>query len=273
MATLKQFMRTGHLGPVILGMSANDVVIALGEPEGTSRKSSPLVLKYGCVQLSFWRGSNQGVPQLREIVIAYQPVFEPAPESLAFTDWALASPPTEQEFKLYVQQIDYPPTHLVEGPSGKQLLFPSGVAALFTDGMLHSIRLVQREHRSVPPGVLADEREPSVDQIREMLSEAEQVSEIGAYRAALLIAWAGLEAALRRTALRTGVPGKIGMQPSLLLRELFAAGALTPEEHGMLEELRQIRTASAHGLAPGGLSPDYISKITGATNRLLAAAK
>jgi len=183
-------MRTGHLGPVILGMSPKDVMDALGEPEGASRKSNPLVLKYGCVQLSFWKAPNQGVPQLREIVITYQPVFEAAPESLAFRDWSLNAPPTEGQFKLFVQQIDYPPAHLVEGASGRQLLFPSGVTALFADGMLHSIRLVEREQRSSPPAALTDEREPTLDQIHEMLNEAEQVSQIGAHRAALLIAWA-----------------------------------------------------------------------------------
>jgi hypothetical protein len=61
--------------------------------------------------------------------------------------------------------------------------------------------------------------------------------------AALLIAWAGLEASLRRAALQAGRQGKIGVQPSILIRELFAAGQLTPAEQRSLEEMRQLRTA------------------------------
>jgi hypothetical protein len=117
---------------------------------------------------------------------------------------------------------------------------------------------------------MPDEREPTLDQIREMFNEAERVSRIGMHRAALLIAWAGLEAALRRAALKAGVPGKIGLQPSILLRELFAAGQLTPDEHRILEELRQIRTAIAHGLAPVSLDADNIRRINSISNRLLA---
>jgi len=117
---------------------------------------------------------------------------------------------------------------------------------------------------------LSDEREPTPEQIRDMLNEADRASQTGAYRAALLIAWAGLEATLRRAALRAGRQGRIGVQPSILLGELFAAGQLTPAEHRTLEELRQLRTASAHGLAPVGLDADIISKISAISNRLLA---
>jgi hypothetical protein len=250
-------------------MSPNDVMIAAGEPEDISRKSNPLLLKYGCVRLSFWKAPNDRAPQLREIVVSYLPVFETAPEALAFSDWVPTEPPSEREFRLFVQNTNLLPMHSVEGPSGKQIVFPSGVTALFTDNLLHSIRLVEREYKSVAPAPFPDEREPTLDQIREMLDEAEQVNRIGANRSALLMAWAALEAALRRTASQAGVLGKIGMQPSSLLRELFAAGELTAEEHSMLEELRQIRTASAHGLAPERLDPDQISKLTGTANRLL----
>jgi hypothetical protein len=270
MATLEDFMRTGHLGPVILGMSPNDVMIALGDPQDTSRKSNPLQLKYGCVQLSFWKAPNQRTHELREIVITYQPEFEPLPESLAFTDWTLAEPPTERQFRAFMHEIGYLPVHLVEGSSGKQLVFLSGVTALFTDEMLHSIRLLQRENRAPTPTPLSDEREPTPEQILDMLNEADRASQTGAYRAALLIAWAGLEATLRRAALRAGRQGRIGVQPSILLGELFAAGQLTPAEHRTLEELRQLRTASAHGLAPVGLDADIISKINTISNRLLA---
>src|SRR5262249_14228867 len=149
-----------------------------------------------------------------------------------------------------MQRIGYLPVHIVEGPSGKRILFPSGVEALFTDGKLHSIRLAQRESKEPTSAPLSDEREPSTTQIREMLQEAEQAMQAGAHRAALLIGWAALEAVLRRVALASGRQGKIGVQPAILLRELLAAGRLTPSDHADLERVRQMRMFAAHGLAP-----------------------
>jgi hypothetical protein len=104
-----------------------------------------------------------------------------------------------------------------------------------------------------------------------MFEEANRAVNSGAQRAALLLAWAGLEAALRRAALNAGRQGKIGVQPSILIRELFAAGRLTPSEHQTLEELRQIRTALAHGLPPVRFPKNMIAKIKAISDRLLGS--
>ncbi len=271
MATLEEFLRAGHLGPVILGMTPTDVMTALGDPQDISRKSNPLQLKYGCVHLSFWKAPSHRVHQLREIAITYQPEFEPFPETLAFTDWNPAGPPTERQFRAVMHEIGYLPVHSLEGLSGRQLIFLSGVTVLFAEEMLHSIRLLQRETKEPTSMPLSDEREPTTKQIADMLDEADRATQIGAHRAGLLMAWAGLEATLRRAALRAGKQGKIGVQPSILIRELFAAGQLTPAEHRTLEELRQLRTASAHGLAPMAFDVEIIPRIKDISNRLLAA--
>jgi len=269
MPLFEEFLRTGHLGPVILGMTPTDVMIAIGDPQDTSKKSNPLQLKYGCAQLSFWKAPNHRTHHLREIAITYQPEFEPLPETLVFTDWNPTEPPTELQFRSFMHKIGYLPVHLVEGPSGSQLVFLSGVTALFANKMVHSIRLLQRETKEPTAMPLSDEREPTIKQILEMLEEADRATQIGAHGAALLMAWAGLEAALRRAALRAGKQGKIGVQPSILIRELFASGQLTPAEHSTLEELRQRRTALAHGLAPMTVDVEIIPRIKAIANRLL----
>lgn len=270
MATLEEFIRTGHLGPVLLGMSSNDVMTALGYPDDISRKTNPLILKYGSVQLSFWKTPSKKAPQLREIAIAFQPEFEPLPKSLAVTDWNPAETPTESEFRTFIDRIKYPPVHVVEGPTDKALTFLSGVAALVSDGKLHSLRLNLKETKTPPPAPVTDEREATLDQIQGMLIEAEHAMKVGAYRAALLIGWAGLEAALRHVACQAGRPGKVGVPPHILLRELFALGRLSPDEHRWLEMLRQIRTAAAHGLSPVALDSDLVERLIEATHRLLS---
>jgi hypothetical protein len=158
---------------------------------------------------------------------------------------------------------------MVEGGSGRQLIFLSGVVALFSSGMLDTIRISQKEKKDTAPAPLSDMREPSRAQILQMISEAERVLQAGAPRAALMIAWAGMEATLRRAALRAGRGGQVGVQPSVLIRELLSGGVLNPNEARILEELRQVRTAAAHGLAPVDFDLDIIPRINDISRRVL----
>ena len=269
MPTLEEFLRTGHLGPVVLGMTPMAVMTAVGDPDDTSLKSNPLQFKYGCAQLTFWKSSKDRQHELREIALIYQLRFHPLPPSLKFTDWNPVRPPTEKRFRKFIDEIHYPPATSVKGPNETQIVFLSGVTALFTNGKLDSIRLFQRQTKESTSSVLTGEREPTRMQILDMFEEAKRALEIGAERAALLVAWAGLEATLRRTAIRAGKLGKVGVQPAILIRELFAAGELTAEDHRALEELRQLRTRLAHGLAPIRFDVTTIHKIVALSSRLL----
>jgi len=121
------------------------------------------------------------------------------------------------------------------------------------------------------PTPVADEREPTLEQIQAMVFEAEHVAMVGANRAAMLIGWAALEATLRRLAQQEGRQGKVGVQPHILLRDLFASGRLNPEEHRTLEVLRQKRMAAAHGLAPAEMDAELIPGLIEINYRLLEA--
>jgi hypothetical protein len=165
------------------------------------------------------------------------------------------------------------PVNLAEGPNGTRILFLSGVVALAINGMLHSIRLVQRENKEPHSLGLSTDREPTAEQILAMLQEADSAIQSGAYRAGLLMAWAGLEATLRRIARRKVPHIKTRVQPSILIRHLFAAGQLTQDEHRELEELRQLRTEVAHGLSPRAFGRDSIAKIGRLAERLLYSSR
>src|SRR5581483_3712690 len=60
--SLKEFLRTGILGPVQLGMLRAQLLNVLGEPEhigGTSRKHhQPTILKYGDLEFLFPPGED-----------------------------------------------------------------------------------------------------------------------------------------------------------------------------------------------------------------------
>lgn len=97
-------------------------------------------------------------------------------------------------------------------------------------------------------------KEPSPEQIEQILLEAERVSSISP-RAAFLLAWAGLEASMRRIAQRCGVGGKLGTQPLTLIRELYTSGRISPKGFRDLEELRIKRQELVHGLDPQAIQP------------------
>jgi hypothetical protein len=114
--------------------------------------------------------------------------------------------------------------------------------------------------------------EPTVDQINRMLGEAEQVQGVSP-RAAFVLAWGALEAAMRRYAQRVGVNGKIGTQPLLLVRELYAQGHVSPEDFARLEETRRLRTEIVHGLSPPQVDAATIQAVVNLARRLLAEAE
>src|SRR5260370_7848151 len=103
-----------------------------------------------------------------------------------------------------------------------------------------------------------------------MLNEAERATSAGFLQAGLTLAWAGLEASLRRAALHAGLQGKkIGVQPTILIRELSAERILSQEESAFLEKTRQLRTGVAHGLAAQPIPPEVVVRIIGIAKALL----
>ncbi|MCG3124510.1 MAG: hypothetical protein GIKADHBN_02978 [Phycisphaerales bacterium] len=268
MASLEQFLKSGSLGPIVLGTGPFEVIEQIGDPEQQSRKANPLILKYGSLQLMFWRNGPKS--QLREIAIHFQPHFEPPPPPVDLEDFPLRDHPSEQDFYEFISDIQYPPASLKQLGTKKSMLFLSGVTVEFSNGLLHIIRHSQKEKKETTHVVLSDTREPSQTQILDMIHESEAAIGNGARRSALVMAWAALEATLRQTALRLGRHGQIGVQPTILIRELVSAGLLSPETVKRLEELRQLRTATVHGLAPLDIPTSAVLEMHAIARQLLA---
>jgi hypothetical protein len=270
MGILEKFIKTGSIGPIVLGISPFEAMQLLGEPDQESQKKNPLTIKYGTLQLVFWKHASQGKSLLREIDLAFDGDLKCLPSLIALDDFTPSGPPSEKYFRNFMHEHRCMPVHMVESDSRRQLIFLSGVVATFSDGMLERIRINQREKKETAPAPLSDEREPSRQQILEMLREADQALSVGAQRAALMIAWAGMEATLRRVAIQAGRKGEIGVQPVVLIRELVSAGIILPKDALKLENIRQIRTASAHGLAPEDINPEIIVQIQDLARQMLA---
>lgn len=268
MSGFANFLKTGSIGPVILGMSPFEVTELLGEPDEASRKKNPLILKYGPLQMEFWRQNGQSKSQLQSMELNLESGRESLPSQVNFDDFPENF--TEDTFRSFANRIRCQPVHVVEGVSGKSLILPSGVVAHFSQGTLDTVRVSRKERKDTATAQLSDSREPSRSHILAMIDEANRVLSIGAVRAAMMVAWAGMEATLRRAALRRGSHGKIGVQPSVLIQELVSAGELRPNEAILLEELRQLRTATAHGLAPVELDPDVVPRLNDISRLMLS---
>jgi hypothetical protein len=112
--------------------------------------------------------------------------------------------------------------------------------------------------------------EPSLAQTQEMLDEAERVVQVATPRAAFVLAWAGLTAAMRKTAQREGLNGKPGTQLVVVLHQLYANGPLSLEDFRRLDELRLVWMAIVNGLAPVPVDAAMVQTVVGIARRLLA---
>jgi uncharacterized protein YutE (UPF0331/DUF86 family) len=81
------------------------------------------------------------------------------------------------------------------------------------------------------------------------LDQAQQLSGMGFSRAALITAWASLEAAMRMRLRALGQEAGWGSMPRQMMKELYSAGVLPPDEFNRLELAFQLRNQIAHGFS------------------------
>jgi hypothetical protein len=174
------------------------------------------------------------------------------------------------DFSRFVEQIGVWPDEILRGERESSIVLPSGVKASFIDNELRALALSKRERDESRPPILTDEREPSVEQVKLQIQEALNSLRHGLESAAVLLAWAALEAALRRSALHAGYKGKVRVQPTILIRELHALGLLNREQVQLLESARQQRTRIAHGLSSAPVDRDVVLQIIRLAEHLLS---
>jgi hypothetical protein len=115
--------------------------------------------------------------------------------------------------------------------------------------------------------------EPSLEQIQEMLAEAEMVAQAGSLRAGFVLAWGGLEAALRRLAHQAGFSDVTGTQTTVVIRELYGNGRISTGDFVQIEKMRRLRMAIVHGLAPPPLDAGMVQALLAMARRVLATSE
>lgn len=264
-ASLQQFLDRGQLGPLTLGMSPSDVQFLLGDPDARSKKLNPLLLRYGPLELTFLAGKSQP-PCLVQLALSVSPESGDLPDPVAVKEWAIDGDTTMQAFDGMLRQHNIQP---LTTASTHEILLPSGVRAIFVQNRLKQLRISRRDTDDNRPPYVSDDRDASPDAIRAQLADARVAIQSGLLAAALLLTWAALEAAMRRAATHAGIRGNIGVQPTVLIRELFAAGRLSYDDVSVLEGARQLRASVAHGVPAMPISLSLVEALESITTRIL----
>jgi hypothetical protein len=110
--------------------------------------------------------------------------------------------------------------------------------------------------------------EPSDEQLAEILKTADDLTEKGYVPYACVIAWGGLEAAMRRLRDDSELYGRT--TPTELLRSLYGNGFLSREQFQRLKESYKIRTQVAHGLVPPQVDPELVRYVTAIARDLVS---
>src|SRR2546426_4137523 len=102
MASVKEFLTTGNLGGVHLGMSAEELRALLGEPEATGFQREADIWKYGALQLVFRKETGHSL--LAMIVLSTNDGGKAWPKNLSFKDWMPGSDRSIEEFLQFLAE-------------------------------------------------------------------------------------------------------------------------------------------------------------------------
>jgi hypothetical protein len=113
-------------------------------------------------------------------------------------------------------------------------------------------------------------RLPSLDQgeIEERLTEAQELVRLGKSTAALLTAWAAVEAALRLAAERSGTELP-DYRPMTVIARLYMDGILGRDEYEELIQYLKLRNGAAHGFREDPVGPDHVDRLRQLVTELL----
>jgi len=139
MATLSEFLKSGKLGDLRHGMLRDEVVAILGQPHDTSVAQNPLILKYGGLQLTYFKKAGAENRELSPIGLYYGPSWEPIPTAVLPSDFVGNPHTTIAGVRAFLTAAGIDTHSAACGECGSHLILSSGARITFDDGTLHSI--------------------------------------------------------------------------------------------------------------------------------------
>jgi REase_AHJR-like len=117
--------------------------------------------------------------------------------------------------------------------------------------------------------IIKDATEPSIEALSRSLDYAERAAANGDPATAFIMAWAALEAAMRRAARTAGLEVE-RLSPLFLLRTLYSNGLLERHEYDELNNHLRLRNAVVHGLEVPHFDEAVPLYVVNAARKLLA---
>jgi uncharacterized protein YutE (UPF0331/DUF86 family) len=124
-----------------------------------------------------------------------------------------------------------------------------------------------------PPGTSSlgkDARELSDEEIETSLADAERANDMGLTRAAIVTAWAALEASMRMMLRASDAPAGWGTSSKSMTNKLYSNGMISSDEFVRLETLAQLRNQIVHGFGTSALDGQTVKFIADLARRLRA---
>ncbi len=113
-----------------------------------------------------------------------------------------------------------------------------------------------------------DAAEPSDEQLARILKAADELADQGYSPYACVVAWGGLEAAMRRIGDEAQWYGQTA--PNEHIRALYGNGFISREQFNKLKEAEKVRSQVVHGLIPPEVDPALVRDVTATARYLLA---
>lgn len=144
MVDLTELLVDHRIGSVGLGDSTEDVVRAIGRPQDRIAQRVPEILKFGPVELGFYR--SRGESESRLVVISvYFGRGDTAPDWLQVDRWPVGAHTTVDEFRSYLSSIGESVYGSVAGEANSHLVTDRGVRVSFVDGRLKLIQIAEKQ--------------------------------------------------------------------------------------------------------------------------------
>jgi hypothetical protein len=139
MATLVEFLKTGRLDGISVGISRDEVRALLGEPEDVSTNKFPQTWKYGPLQLAFYKSADGSNPLLASISMCFHEPEQRFPEAIKIDGWL---PDPETTFDAFRTFLDANHVRVIGGVTSgpdKHLVLESAVRVTFDEDLIDSI--------------------------------------------------------------------------------------------------------------------------------------
>jgi hypothetical protein len=166
MATLKQFLQTGELGPIHPGMSQAEVTALLGPPQDESVARHPQILKYGGLQLTFLGQPGSADRSLAHIGLYFGPRAEPIPQPALPADFMGTPETTIAEVREFLTRVGLNVPAAIEYEDTNSLILPSGATITFDAKKLRSINFASPRRTPAKKQISVSVSEDTLNQLR-----------------------------------------------------------------------------------------------------------